>query len=94
MPTLRTEFHRLREGTTTPSRREVGSSVWQVFDGRGEIVVGDQVWRVERGDLVVVPSWEPWELRAETPLDLFRFSDAPVIERLAFDRTFVAGRER
>lgn len=94
MSTLRAEFHRLREGTQTPSRREVGSSVWQVFEGRGEIVVADNVWRVEKGDLVVVPSWEPWELRAESQLDLFRFSDAPVIERLNFERTFIEGRDR
>ncbi|WP_290805908.1 cupin domain-containing protein [Herbiconiux sp.] len=94
MSTLRAEFHRLREGTATNARREVGSSVWQVFEGRGEMVVGDQTWTLDTGDLVVVPSWESWEIRAETPLDLFRFSDAPVIERLNFDRTFVAGRER
>ncbi|MCS5734768.1 cupin domain-containing protein [Herbiconiux sp. CPCC 203386] len=94
MSTLRAEFHRLRAGAQTPSRREVGSSVWQVFEGRGEMVVADHTWLLEKGDLVVVPSWEPWELRAETELDLFRFSDAPVIERLNFDRTYVAGRER
>jgi len=58
------------------------------------MVVADHTWMLEKGDLVVVPSWEPWELRAETELDLFRFSDAPVIERLNFDRTYVAGRER
>jgi len=93
MSTLRAEFHRLREGAQTPSRREVGSSVWQVFEGRGEMVVGEHTWKLEKGDLVVVPSWVPWELRAETEFDLFRFSDAPIIERLHFERTFVAGRE-
>lgn len=94
MSTLRAEFHRVRAGAQTPARREVGSSVWQVFEGHGEIVVADNVWRVEKGDMVVVPSWEPFELRAETQLDLFKFSDAPIIERLHFDRTFVAGREK
>jgi gentisate 1,2-dioxygenase len=49
---------------------------------------------LDAGDLVVVPSWVEWEIRAETQLDLFRFSDAPVIERLNFERTHVAGRER
>jgi gentisate 1,2-dioxygenase len=28
----------------------------------------------------------PWSLQAETTFDLFRFSDAPIIERLNFDR--------
>ena len=33
MPTIRAEFHRLRAGATTEAVREVGSSVWQVFEG-------------------------------------------------------------
>ena len=45
--------------------------------------------RLEKGDIFVVPSWVAWSLRAETQFDLFRFSDAPVIERLGFARTLV-----
>ena len=45
-----------RAGVDTRTRREVGSSVWQVFDGSGS---GDrrrdQRW--PKGDLFVVPSW-------------------------------------
>jgi gentisate 1,2-dioxygenase len=93
MPTIRCEFHRLRPGAATPARHEVGSSVWQVFEGRGEVVLGDTTHTLEKGDLFVVPSWVPWSLRAETGFDLFRFSDAPVIERLGFARTYVPGRE-
>ena len=40
MPTLRAEFHRLRAGADTPTRHEVGSSVWQVFEGDGVVVLG------------------------------------------------------
>jgi gentisate 1,2-dioxygenase len=89
MPTVRAEFHRLLAGTRTPSRRDVGSAVWQVFDGSGEIHVADQQWAVQRGDVVVVPSWAPWSIHADSTLDLFTFSDAPVIERLRFARHFV-----
>ena len=39
MPTIRCEFHRLRPGTATVGRREVGSSVFQVFDGRAPCVL-------------------------------------------------------
>ncbi|MGW6522886.1 cupin domain-containing protein [Streptomyces sp. NPDC054962] len=85
LPTIRTEFHRLRAGTVTASRREVGSSVWQVFDGRGTVRTGDREHRVERGDVFTVPSWVPLVLAADEPLDLFRFSDAPVMERLHAD---------
>lgn len=93
MPTIRAEFHRLREGTKTALRREVGASVFQVFEGRGQIVLGDVTHKVEKGDIFVVPSWVAWSLEAETTFDLFRFSDAPIIERLNFNRTWVEGQD-
>jgi gentisate 1,2-dioxygenase len=45
---------------------------------------------VSRGDLFVVPSWQPFSAKSEAGatdsdsrvLDLFRFSDAPVFEAL------------
>ncbi|HOL37496.1 MAG TPA: hypothetical protein PLT38_06700, partial [Rubrivivax sp.] len=69
------------------SRREVGSSVFQVFDGSGTVSVGEQRWSVARGDLFVVPSWQPLSMRADgadggPTLDLFRFGDAPIFEAL------------
>lgn len=80
LPTIRAEMHRIRAGRASASRREVGSSVFQVFDGAGSVSVGERLWQVERGDLFVVPSWVPFRARADgdTPLDLFRFSDAPI----------------
>ena len=93
MPTIRAEFHRLRPGTRTPLRREVGSSVFQVFEGRGQVVLGEVTHKLETGDLFVIPSWVAWSLEAETGFDLFRFSDAPIIERLNFDRVWVEGQD-
>ncbi len=94
MPTIRAEFHRLREGVATPGRREVGSSVFQVFEGRGLITMDGTETRLEKGDMFVVPSWVHWSLSAETPFDLFRFSDAPIMERLYFARTHIDGADR
>nr|WP_308252538.1 cupin domain-containing protein [Rhodococcus qingshengii] len=88
LPTIRCEFHRLRSGTTTATRQEVGSSVWQVFEGSGTVVLGGETRELVKGDLFVLPSWVPWSLHADTQFDLFRFSDAPVIERLKFHRTY------
>jgi gentisate 1,2-dioxygenase len=87
MPTIRCEFHRLRAGTSTTPRREVGSSVFQVFEGAGSVVLNQTETRLEKGDIFVVPSWVAWSLKAETQFDLFRFSDAPIMERLHFART-------
>ncbi|MGX4689326.1 cupin domain-containing protein [Streptomyces sp. JNUCC 63] len=95
LPTIRAEFHRIVRGAETAPVRETGSSVYQVFDGSGVVTVGDRSWTVGRGDLFVVPSWEPFSARSEAgatdsdegALDLFRFSDAPVFEALKLNRT-------
>jgi gentisate 1,2-dioxygenase len=87
LPTMRAEVHRLRAGATTTPRREVGSSVWQVFDGDGTVRVNEQEWQIQRGDLVAVPSWAEFALTAESGVDLFRFSDAPIFEALHAYRT-------
>jgi len=89
MSTIRAEFHRLRCGTSTRARRDVGSTVYQVFDGNGRFQLGDDFTEVGTGDLVVVPSWTEWSIEADTDFDVFAFSDAPIVERLHFDRTHV-----
>jgi gentisate 1,2-dioxygenase len=95
LPTIRTEMHRIAAGTETAPVREVGSSVYQVFDGSGRVTVGEHSWSVTRGDLFVVPSWQPLTVRSEASasdsdsgaLDLFRFSDTPIFEKLNLYRT-------
>ena len=89
LPTIRCEFHRLRAGVRTPTRHEVGSSVWQVFEGSGVVVLGGVEHVVDRGDLFAVPSWVSFSVHADSELDLFRFDDGPIMDRLGFARTFV-----
>lgn len=93
LPTMRTEMHRVRAGGMTQVYREVGSSVFQVFNGSGTVTVGVHTWQVLRGDLFVVPSWQPFSAQADASgaLDLFRFSDAPIFEALHAHRTQVTG---
>lgn len=95
LPTIRAEFHRVARGAETAPVRETGSSVFQVFDGSGVVTVGNKAWSVTRGDLFVVPSWQPLSVKSEAgatdsdsgALDLFRFSDAPIFEALQLNRT-------
>ncbi|MFG1948556.1 cupin domain-containing protein [Nonomuraea sp. NPDC048826] len=102
LPTIRVEMHRVARGAETAPVRETGSSVYQVFDGSGTVTVGDRTWSVVRGDLFVVPSWEPFSARSESGttdsdsggLDLFRFSDSPIFEALRLDRTRTEGTTR
>ncbi len=92
MPTIRVEFHRLRAGVQTRTTREVGSSVYQVFEGEGAFVLNGERTTVGKGDMIVVPSWAAWSIEAETRFDLFKFGDAPIVERLHFSRTFSEGQ--
>lgn len=94
LPTIRTEMHRVRSGVETAPVREVGSSVYQVFDGSATVTVGSERWTVTRGDMFVVPSWQPLSIRSEATgsdsdsgaFDLFRFSDVPIFEALQLNR--------
>ena len=82
LPTIRAEIHRFAPGTRTAARRQTGSSVFQVFDGTGEVSAGDKSWKVERGDLFAVPSWHPLTVAADSGHDLFHFTDARLLEKL------------
>jgi gentisate 1,2-dioxygenase len=91
LSTMRCEMHRFRSGTRTATTRTAGSSVWQVFEGSAAVTVGDQRYRVGKGDLFAVPSWAglAFDIDADTEqgLDAFCFSDAPVFEALGLSRT-------
>src|SRR5262249_45647085 len=87
LPTMRTEFHPLRAGTTTRAARTSASSVWLVFAGTGTAVMNRTVARIEHGDVIAAPSWTSFALHAEDELDLFTFSHAVVFEKLNLLRT-------
>jgi gentisate 1,2-dioxygenase len=62
------------------------------------VVLNGETKHLAKGDLFVVPSWAAWSLHADTDapagFDLFRFSDAPIFERLNFNRTYTEGRTK
>jgi gentisate 1,2-dioxygenase len=88
---MRTEMHRLRAGTSTAPARTTASSVWQVFDGGGTVTLDGDSLALTRGDVFAVPSWCELALHADTNLDLFTFSDAPVVEKLSLLRKVNSG---
>ena len=77
MPTIRAEFHRLRAGATTEAVREVGSSVWQVFEGAGSVVLNGETRTLAKGDLFVVPSWAAVVAAGRTPSSTCSASPTP-----------------
>jgi gentisate 1,2-dioxygenase len=91
LTTMRTEFHRLRPGARTRTTRTSASSVWQVFDGTGSVLLDISQRPVQRGDIIAVPAWTQCSWQADSQLDVFTFSDAPVFEKLNLLRTEVTG---
>ncbi len=99
LPTVRCEMHRIAAGATTSTSQVVGSSVVQVFDGQGKVTVGDHSWEVSRGDMFVVPSWSTFTVSSDIDqshsesgaLDLFSFSDAPIIEAIGAHNLHTGG---
>jgi gentisate 1,2-dioxygenase len=87
LTTMRTEMHRLRDGVRADRGRTTASSVWQVFGGTGTVVLNGTEHVLAHGDVFVAPSWTELSLHAGTDLDLFMFSDAPILERLHLLRT-------
>ena len=72
-----------RAGASTATHADVGSSVWQVFDGDGTFELDGRAVATSRGrrrrGAVVVPDALD---AARSALDVFVFSDAPVYEAL------------
>lgn len=86
MPTIRCQFHRLRASADSNPRQDVGSSVFQVFDGTGSVTFDGEEHQLNIGDIFVVPSWIKWAVKTTSGMDLFHFSDAPIMEKLNFNR--------
>lgn len=90
LTTMRTEMHRLTPGTVTSDRRISASSVWQVFAGSGQVILDGVSTSVSEGDVIAVPSWTEQRFSSSAGIDLFTFSDAPILEHLALLRTEAA----
>ena len=44
--------------------------------------IGEEIFDLHRGDVIAIPSWQSWSIRADVELDVFSTSDAPVLEAL------------
>jgi gentisate 1,2-dioxygenase len=87
MPTMRCEIERVLAKSTTRLARQTGGRVATVLHGTGVVHIGHERFRVEPGDILAIPSWHPWSVTADTEIDLFSTSDAPVLEALGLYRT-------
>lgn len=86
MPTIGAFAQWLPQGFETRPQRSTDGTVLVCLEGRGEARIGEQTWRFEENDVLVVPSWHALQLRAERDSLLFSFSDRPVQQALGLWR--------
>jgi gentisate 1,2-dioxygenase len=86
MPTMRCEVQRILAGRVTSTERQTGGRIACVLHGSGEIRVGEETFDLGTGDVLAIPSWQPWSINADTELDVFSVSDAPILEALGLYR--------
>jgi gentisate 1,2-dioxygenase len=83
---MRCEMQRVLAGRITSSERQTGGRIACVLHGSGEIRVGGETFDLGTGDVIAIPSWQPWSINADTELDVFSVSDAPILEALGLYR--------
>ena len=86
MPTMATLIRLLPQGFATLPYRATDSAIFIVVEGCGELRVGGQSFDLTPHDIVVVPGWMSYTLRASEDLVLFSYSDRVAQEKLGLFR--------
>jgi gentisate 1,2-dioxygenase len=85
MPAFSAWIQMLRPGIQTQAHRQVGSSVYHVFEGSGETIINGVSFRWEKGDFFVIPGWawhEHHNLAGDKQAILFSLHDTPLLQAL------------
>ncbi len=90
LATLGCHMVRLAAGSSTLTRRKVGSSVYVAWSGEGRSVIGGTELTWQAGDFFCSPSWAYVDHHAASQSDLFELSDRPALEALHLFRQEVA----
>jgi gentisate 1,2-dioxygenase len=86
MPTIGACAQWLPAGFETRPLRSTDGTVHVCLLGGGQAQLPGQSWRFEENDILVVPSWQALQLRADRDTLLFSFSDRPLQQALGLWR--------
>jgi gentisate 1,2-dioxygenase len=86
MPTMAPMIRLLPAGFSTRPYRSSDGMIFIGVEGRGRIDVGEASFEVAPHDVVVVPGWMQYALRASQQWILFSYSDRAAQEKLGFFR--------
>ena len=79
MPSMGLTMERLGRGGRTRRQRSTANRVFLAVEGSGETLIEGKRFAWQRGDTVVVPTWNRFEHRAIADSVLFSLSDEPLM---------------
>jgi gentisate 1,2-dioxygenase len=74
-------------GSRTRRFRTTVNHVYCVVEGRGATFIDGAALQWQRGDVIAVPSWRPFEHRFDADSTLFCMTDAPVFRAFKWERS-------
>jgi gentisate 1,2-dioxygenase len=86
MPTMSTMIRLMPKGFASARYRSSDSAIFAVVEGQGEIVIEGTTFALTPHDVVVVPGWMRYTVKANEDLVLFSYSDRVAQEKLGFFR--------
>jgi gentisate 1,2-dioxygenase len=79
MPSMGLTMERLDSGGRTRRQRSTANRIFLAVEGSGETLIEGKRFAWQRGDTVVVPTWNRFEHRALADSVLFSLSDEPLM---------------
>lgn len=83
LKTMAVHAQRMGKGFVSRAHRSTANAIYTVLEGEGTSRVGDHELDWRRGDVFVVPAWQPFTHTVSADTHLIRVSDEPVMR--AFD---------
>lgn len=87
LPTISIHAMRFDAGTVSTTHQTTASSIFTVLDGSGRVEIDGEMLSWERGDIIAVPAWLPYQFTADSAAHLIRCSDESALQALGLLRT-------
>ncbi len=79
-------MHRMESGARTRRTRTTANQIFCVAEGEGTTIVDGESFAWQRGDVVAIPGWRPFEHHVAHDATLFEMSDEPLMRALGWLR--------
>lgn len=86
MKTVAIHVQRLGAGFRSAPHRTTANAVFTVVEGAGTTRIGERDFHWQRGDVLAVPAWQPYQHQVHEAAHLVRVSDEPVMRAFDFLR--------